>query len=60
LVRTSRPLDNSKCRSLGDAVFAFLAPVDSVILTTNIKDHRPLAQALGKSAVSPADVLDPK
>jgi hypothetical protein len=57
LVRTNRPLDNSKCRSLGDAVFAFLAPADSVILTTNIKDHQPLAQALGKSAVSPSGML---
>jgi hypothetical protein len=50
-------LDNGKCRSLGDAVFAFLAPADSVILTTNVKDHQPLAEALGKSAISPADML---
>lgn len=56
LVRTNRPLDNGKCRALGDAVFAFLAPADSIILTTNIKDHQPLAQALGKSAISPSDL----
>jgi hypothetical protein len=60
LARTNRSLDNSKCRSLGDAVFVFLAPAGSVILTTNINDHQPLAQALGKSAASPSDVLEPQ
>jgi len=41
------------CRALGDAVFAFFAPADAEILTTNLKDHLPLAEALGKSAACP-------
>jgi hypothetical protein len=49
----NRPVDDSLCRSLGDAIFAFFAPNGSVILTTNIRDHGPLAQALGKKAEVP-------
>lgn len=45
--------DESACRALGDAVFAFLCPKDTVILTTNTKDHVPLASALGKAVESP-------
>ncbi len=47
-------LDESSCRHLGDALFAFFAPSDARILTTNLKDHGPLAAALGKVAVTPA------
>jgi hypothetical protein len=47
------------CIGLGDAVFAFFAPNQSAILTTNIKDHAPLAASLGKQAISPAQVLAP-
>jgi hypothetical protein len=36
------------CRNLGDAFFAFFAPSDTVILTTNKADHEPLAAALDK------------
>ena len=53
LRRKSQPLGRDACRDLGDAVFAFFAPADSVILTTNTKDHVPLAQALGKAAEEP-------
>jgi hypothetical protein len=54
IVRTpKRSFTDSKCRDVGDAVFAIMAPHDAVILTTNIKDHRPLASALGKVAVEP-------
>ena len=49
----------SDCRNLGDAVFAFFAPNTSAILTTNIRDHRPLAAAVGKTAISPKEVLAP-
>jgi hypothetical protein len=49
----TKPFSDSLCRSLGDAVFALRAPHDCVILTTNIKDHAPLAQAIGKVAVEP-------
>ncbi len=48
-----RPLPEKHCRGLGDAVFAFSAPEDSVILTTNVKDHSVLAGALGKEVETP-------
>lgn len=58
LFRTpKRDISGDDCRRLGDAVFALLAPKDSVILTTNIKDHKTLAQALDKEAVSPDELL---
>jgi hypothetical protein len=47
------PVTNDMCRSLGDAIFAFFAPADAVILTTNVADHQPLAHALGKTAEAP-------
>ena len=50
-------ISNSDCRNLGDAVFALFCPEDADILTTNIRDHKPLANALGKTAVSPEEVL---
>jgi hypothetical protein len=54
ILRTpKRPISDDMCRALGDAVFAFLAPPDSVVLTTNIDDHTQLAEALGKSAETP-------
>jgi predicted nucleic acid-binding protein len=46
-------LNERACRQLGDAIFAFFCPKDSTILTTNIRDHLPLAAALGKSVQSP-------
>jgi len=54
LIRTPQhPLPEEYCRGLGDAVFAFSAPEDSVILTTNEKDHSVLAGALGKKVETP-------
>jgi hypothetical protein len=47
-----RQVTDKICRALGDAVFALFCPKDAVVLTTNLKDHRPLAQALGKDAES--------
>lgn len=41
------------CRALGDAVFALLCPSGGTIVTTNLKDHEPLASALGKSVRRP-------
>lgn len=41
------------CRGLGDAYFSLFCPNDCVILTTNIKDHKPLAESLGKNAELP-------
>ena len=49
----NRRIDSDACRNLGDAVFAFFAPSDTVILTTNVKDHEPLAAALGKAVEPP-------
>lgn len=46
-------LSNDACRGLGDAVFALLCPPGGTILTTNLKDHEPLALALGKTARRP-------
>jgi hypothetical protein len=46
-------LDRETCRHLGDAIFAFFCPKTAVILTTNIRDHEPLAQSIGKSAEKP-------
>jgi hypothetical protein len=48
-----RPMAESDCRNLGDAVFAFQCPKDAVILTTNIADHAILASACGVTAVPP-------
>lgn len=45
--------ERKDCRALGDAYFAIFAPDDAEILTTNLKDHCPLAEAIGKKAVSP-------
>jgi hypothetical protein len=54
ILRTpNRPINDSQCRSIGDAVFALLAPEDSVVLTTNIRDHLPLADAVRKRAEEP-------
>ena len=46
-------LDRDKCRDLGDAIFAFFCPEAAVVLTTNLRDHQPLAQAIGKKAEGP-------
>jgi hypothetical protein len=46
-------MDTKDCRKLGDAFFALCAPQDAVILTTNLKDHAPLANAMGKGAKAP-------
>lgn len=54
LYRTPKqPASDSDCKALGDAIYAIFAPQDSIILTTNIKDHKPLASALGKEVENP-------
>lgn len=50
--KPKEPMTDGMCRNMGDANFAFFAPMDSVILTTNTKDHEPLATALGKKVES--------
>jgi hypothetical protein len=44
------------CRRLGDAIIVVLAPADATVLTTNAKDHRVLAGAIGKQVQTPAEV----
>lgn len=49
--KPKQPVSEAYCRGLGDAYFALFCPDDAVILSTNIKDHKPLAESLGKEAV---------
>lgn len=44
-----RQFDTNMCRKLGDGYFALNCPDDATILTSNVKDHKPLAEALGKT-----------
>jgi hypothetical protein len=53
VVHPMRRFERRDCQMLGDAFFAIFAPEDTDILTTNLKDHAPLAAALGKNAVAP-------
>jgi hypothetical protein len=48
-------ISEETCRALGDAVFALCCPVDHDVLTTNLRDHRPLCRVLGKEATNPYD-----
>lgn len=41
------------CRALGDAYFAIMCPPGSVVVTTNLVDHEPLAKSVGKTAINP-------
>ncbi len=49
------PILEKDCQALGDAIFALFSPIDSTILTTNIADYKPLAEALGKKVKSPVE-----
>lgn len=50
LLRTpKKKFENDNCRGLGDAYFALNCPKNATILTSNQRDHAPLATALGKS-----------
>jgi hypothetical protein len=53
LVHPNERVDRDMCRDLGDAIFAFFCPDDTVVLTTNLRDHQPLAEAIGKRAEKP-------
>jgi hypothetical protein len=46
-------MDRETRSHLGDAIFAFFCPKTAVVLTTNIGDHKRLAEALGKKAEKP-------
>ncbi|MGP8248087.1 MAG: hypothetical protein ACLQVN_26685 [Bryobacteraceae bacterium] len=49
----NKPMTETMCDDLGDAILVFFAPPDSVILTTNLRDFEPLAGAVGKSVEKP-------
>lgn len=53
LERGATALTESQCLSLGDAVFAVLCPEGGVIVTTNVRDHAPLARSLNKQVERP-------
>lgn len=53
LNRGPAEFDKGKCRALGDAYFAAMCPLDSEVLTTNLSDHLPICEAVGKRAVAP-------
>lgn len=53
LLNASDRFTQSNCRGLGDAYFALISPPGAVILTTNDRDHTPLAAALGKAVEKP-------
>lgn len=53
LERGDAALTESQCLALGDAVFAMFCPDDGVVVTTNPRDHAPLAAALRKSVERP-------
>jgi hypothetical protein len=45
----NRKFENGDCRGLGDAYFALHCPQNTTILTSNQRDHAPLAEALGRT-----------
>lgn len=47
-----RMFENDECRGLGDAYFALHCPEDATILTSNVKDHKPLAKSLGRDVTA--------
>lgn len=53
LARSPDKFPRKDCRALGDAYFSIMAPTDCEILTTNLSDFKPMAEALGKKLKSP-------
>jgi hypothetical protein len=48
----SRIFEDRLCRGLGDAYFALHCPKGATILTSNVKDHRSLANPLGREVAA--------
>lgn len=57
MIRKNILVDDRMCSGLGDIYFCIFCPRESKILTTNIKDHQPLADILGKVAISPQAII---
>jgi hypothetical protein len=49
----SKVVENKDCRAFGDAVFAVLCPPGGTIVTTNVRDIKPLADRLHKFIFDP-------
>jgi hypothetical protein len=52
-VRPSSVIGPKECRKIGDAYFVIFCPQDFTIITTNIGDIKPMADALGIDIVKP-------
>jgi hypothetical protein len=46
-------MTRDECRGLGDAYFIFFCPKDGVVITTNVRDIEPMAEALGVGFETP-------
>jgi hypothetical protein len=46
-------MDPKDCRKFGDAYFVLFCPDDAEILTTNVRDFQPMADALGVTVSAP-------
>jgi hypothetical protein len=55
---TKTAITDDICRALGDAIIVAFAPTDSTILTTNVRDHAVLANAIGKQVQSPKEIVE--
>jgi hypothetical protein len=55
---TKTPVTDDVCRALGDVIIVAYAPPSAIILTTNLRDHRVLASALGKKVQSPKEIVE--
>lgn len=53
----NRPLSEKQCKALGDAVFVLQCPSDATLMTTNVADHGPLADAIGIITLAPASII---
>lgn len=49
----ARPMERKECQIFGDAYFVFFCPNAATILTTNLGDIQPMADALGVSVARP-------
>jgi hypothetical protein len=55
---TKTAITDDVCRALGDAIIVAYAPPGATILTTNVRDHTVLANAVGKQVQSPKEIVE--
>jgi hypothetical protein len=51
--RPSDPISAKDCQSIGDAYFVLFCPSNATIVTTNVDDIRPMAEAIGITVIRP-------